>query len=102
MGRVRISKVSDIPQGKLKTFVVDGESVAVCNIEGNFYAFKNECTHMDFPLTRGIIQGDTIICPAHGSKFNIRTGEALTMPAAYPLRIYKTIVEGDDIIIEID
>jgi len=102
MERRRVAKKSDIPQGKLKVFVVDGESIAICNIDGNFYAFKNECSHMDFPLTRGIIMGETITCPAHGSKFNLRTGEVLSMPAAYPLTTYRTMVEGDDIIIEMD
>ncbi len=100
--RKKIAKKIEIPQGKLKVYNIDNESIAICNIDGNYYAFKNECPHMDFPLTRGIIMGETITCPAHGSKFNLRTGDVLSMPAAYPLRTYRLVVEGDDIIIEMD
>jgi 3-phenylpropionate/trans-cinnamate dioxygenase ferredoxin subunit len=100
--RKKIAKRLEIPQGKLKVYNIDGESIAICNLNGGFYAFKNECPHMDFPLTRGIIMGETITCPAHGSRFNIKTGEVLSMPAAYPLKTYRVNVEGDDIIIEMD
>lgn len=100
--RKKIAKKSEIPQGKLKVYNIAGESIAICNLGGDFYAFRNECPHMDFPLTRGIIMGETITCPAHGSKFNLRTGEVLSMPAAYPLITYRVVVEGDDIMIEMD
>lgn len=100
--RKKIAKKSEIPEGKLKVYNIDGESIAICNLGGEFYAFKNECPHMDFPLTRGIIIGETVTCPAHGSKFNIKTGEVLSMPAAYPLKTYRIDVEGNDIIIEMD
>lgn len=99
---VKIGKWSEIPEGKIKVFNINRESIAVSKINGNIYAFKNECTHMEFPLAKGLINGETITCPAHGARFNLKTGEVLSLPAAHPLKIYKVRNDGDDIIIELD
>lgn len=100
--KIRLAKVSDIKQGEIKTFEYDGESIAICNVEGNFYAFLDSCTHMEFPLSGGKLDGEVITCPAHGARFNVRSGEALSMPAVTPLKKFSTMVNGDDIYIEVD
>jgi 3-phenylpropionate/trans-cinnamate dioxygenase ferredoxin subunit len=94
---VKVAKTSDIPPGGVKSFVVDNEVIAICHVDGNFYAIKDECTHMEYPLSDGLLEGETITCAYHGARFNVRTGEVICMPAVEPVETFKVKVEGDDI-----
>lgn len=73
---------------------VDGYAVTVTRIDGTLYAWEDRCTHDDAPLSGGDIEGMEVICPRHGSRFSLRTGEALTPPAYEPLRLF-TAREAD-------
>jgi len=94
---VKVAKISDIPPGEIRSFVVEGEVIAICHVNGKFYAIKDECTHMEYPLSEGTLDEETITCAWHGAKFNVRTGEVLAMPAFEPVETYEIKVEGDDI-----
>jgi nitrite reductase/ring-hydroxylating ferredoxin subunit len=99
---IKVARTSDIPPGEIRSFEADGEIIAISNVGGRFYAIKDECTHMDYPLSDGLLDGETITCAWHGAKFNVRTGEVLSAPAYEPLEIYQLKVEGDDIYILIE
>ena len=101
-GFIRVADRSEILPGEIKSFLVDNESIAICNVGGNFFAIKDECTHMEFPLSDGVLDNETIICAYHGAEFNVKTGEALCMPAVEPVETYELRVEGDDIYILFD
>jgi 3-phenylpropionate/trans-cinnamate dioxygenase ferredoxin subunit len=73
---------------------VDDTEVAVFKIGDRFYAIEDLCSHEEFTLTDGEVEGDTITCPAHGAKFCIRTGEALSAPAYEPVATFATRVEN--------
>ncbi|HXG31014.1 MAG TPA: non-heme iron oxygenase ferredoxin subunit [Thermodesulfobacteriota bacterium] len=94
---VKVAKTSDIPPGEVRSFVVDGEVIAICHVDGRFYAIKDECTHMEYPLSDGVLEGEVITCAYHGAEFNVRTGEALSLPAIEPVETFKLKLEGDDI-----
>ena len=68
---------------------VDGRFVAVFNIDGEFFAIDDLCTHDGGGLAGGEVEGDVVICPRHGARFCLRTGEALTPPAYEPVRTYR-------------
>lgn len=91
---------STIAAGTTKSFSVDGLDVLVCNIEGSFYAIEDVCTHDGAPLDQGHLEGKCIVCPRHGATFDVRTGEALTLPAVIPVMTFGVSVEGDDIVID--
>ncbi|MGB2691409.1 MAG: non-heme iron oxygenase ferredoxin subunit [Thermodesulfobacteriota bacterium] len=95
----KIAKVSDIQPGEIKSFVLGNEMVAICNTDGAFYAFIDECSHQTLPLSDGLLEGKTITCAYHGAEFNIETGEALCLPAVDGIETYEVKVEGDDIYI---
>ncbi len=95
----KVAKVSDIQPGEIKSFVVGNEMVAICNNNGNFYAFIDECAHQALPLSDGLLEGKTITCAYHGAEFNIETGEALCLPAVDGIETYEVKVEDDDIYI---
>ena len=97
----KVAKVSDIAEGEVESFFIDGDVIAVCRVEGNFYAFRDECTHQSFPLSDGDLDGECITCRYHGAEFNIRTGEVLCLPAVEPLEIYPVKIDGDNILIQL-
>jgi 3-phenylpropionate/trans-cinnamate dioxygenase ferredoxin subunit len=68
---------------------VEGYRVRVATVGGNLYAFEDRCTHDDSPFDDAPIEDTEIICPRHGARFCLRTGEALSPPAYEPLRIFE-------------
>jgi 3-phenylpropionate/trans-cinnamate dioxygenase ferredoxin subunit len=68
---------------------VDGYRVRVASVGGNLYAFEDRCTHDDSPFEDAPVEDSEIICPRHGARFCLRTGEALSPPAYEPLRIFE-------------
>ena len=98
---VKIARTEDVPVGKAKIYDVDGRQIALCNVDGAFYAIDDECTHDGGPLGEGELEGDEIECPRHGARFDVKTGRALTLPAVMPVKAYPVRVEGDDIEVQV-
>ena len=73
---------------------VEGARIAVFKLATGFYAIEDICTHDDGQLTGGCVEGDEIICPRHGARFSIKTGEALTAPAYEPTAIFPVRLEN--------
>ena len=94
---VAVGKTSDVLPGTVRVFIVDGRGVAVANVDGQFYAFADVCTHDDGPVAEGDLDGCVIECPRHGARFDITTGQVLAMPAVVPLPVYDLKVEGGEI-----
>jgi 3-phenylpropionate/trans-cinnamate dioxygenase ferredoxin subunit len=102
MAFVKAAKVGDIPPGRVKVVEVGDEDVALCNVDGEFYALANVCTHDDGPLGEGYLLGDEIECPRHGARFDVRTGEVKVLPAIVPVPTFDVKVEGDDVYVDVD
>ncbi len=88
-------RVAELPPGGIGLVSVDGEEVAVVNLEGSFYATQNECTHASGPLNEGELEGGGIVCPWHDSCFDVRDGSVIRGPATEALKTYRVVVEGD-------
>jgi len=86
--------VAELLPGQIGLVSVDGEEVAVVNLEGSFYATQNECTHAYGPLNEGDLEGTGIVCPWHDSCFDVRDGSVIRGPADEALRTYRVVVEG--------
>ncbi len=98
----KIAKTSDLAPGSGKVVEADGETIALFNVEGTFYAIGNTCPHRGGPLGEGSLEGNTVTCPWHGAQFNVKTGEVLRPPAATGVKSYPARVEGEDVLIEFD
>lgn len=98
----KIAKTSEIPPGEVRSFPVGTEMVAVCNVGGRFFAFRDECTHQAYPLSDGILEGKKITCIHHGAEFDVETGEALCLPATDPVETYPVKIEGEDLYVLIE
>ena len=94
---VQVAGVGEIALGKYKLIEIDEVPIAVFNLEGEFYAIEDICTHDGGVLTGGCIEGCQIECPRHGARFDIRTGEALTPPAYEPTATFPIKIENDTI-----
>ena len=93
---VKVATVEEIPQGQGKVFEVNGNQVAVWNLNGNFCAFQNVCPHRGGPVGEGEVEGNIITCPWHGWQFDVVTGVSPINPAA-KLTKYDVKVEGNEV-----
>ncbi len=98
----KVTKTNDIEPGKVCVYDVAGKQIAICNVDGAFYAIDDVCTHDGGSLDQGELLGDQIECPRHGALFDVKTGRALTLPAVAPVQSYPVQVDGDDIKVEVD
>ena len=95
MSWIRVAPATEIAPGDYATAEVDGAFVAVFNVNGEYLAVEDVCTHDGGGLAGGLVEGDQVVCPRHGARFCLRTGRALTPPAYEPVRHYATrIAEG--------
>ena len=92
-----VGKTSDIAPGTVRVFDVGGQAVAVANVDGQFYAFADVCTHDGGPVAEGELDGCVIECPRHGARFDITTGAVLSMPAVVNLPVYDLKIEGGEV-----
>jgi 3-phenylpropionate/trans-cinnamate dioxygenase ferredoxin subunit len=91
---VPVAPASEFPPGTHRVVDVDGAQVAVFNLDGEYFAIEDVCTHDGGILTGGPVDGDQVVCPRHGARFSIRTGAALTPPAFEPVSKLPVRVEG--------
>lgn len=102
MGKIIVGKTSDIAPGKLQKVSVDGKDIVVANIDGNYYACDDTCTHSGASLAEGELEGNIITCGWHGAKFNCTNGKLDKFPAKIQdLKSYKTIIEADNVFVEL-
>lgn len=101
MGKfVKIATQREVPEGTGLTIEVEGQGIALFNVEGVFYAIDNRCKHRGGPLGEGSLEGKEVICPWHGWQYDVTTGQCTTDPAVLQTR-YNLKVEGDDIFAEL-
>lgn len=95
---LEIAPASELPAGERLFIEVEGKSIVIFNIAGQFFAIADVCTHDDGPLGDGDVEGFNIVCPRHGGEFDVRTGQAVQMPAvvdipAYPVKVVDGMVQ---------
>lgn len=98
---VSLARTIDLKPGNLRCVRIQGRRILLANVEGRFYATDDTCTHEDASLSLGVLKGEWVKCPLHGSRFNVRTGEVMEEPAEEPLKTYPVRIEGDTILIDL-
>jgi 3-phenylpropionate/trans-cinnamate dioxygenase ferredoxin subunit len=100
---VRICAVEDIKKGKAIRVKIGEDAIAIVRTKADqVYALDDKCSHGEISLSEGFVDNETIECWAHGAKFSLETGEALTLPAFEPVAKYEVIIDNGDIFLEID
>jgi 3-phenylpropionate/trans-cinnamate dioxygenase ferredoxin component len=87
-----IAPASELPNGERLFIEIEDKSIVLFNVAGKIYAIADICTHDDGPLGDGDLEDHNIVCPRHGAEFDIRSGQAVSMPAvvdipAYPIKV---------------
>jgi 3-phenylpropionate/trans-cinnamate dioxygenase ferredoxin component len=94
--------VSRLAEGETLSIAVGKRMIAVARSGGEFFAIEDVCTHDGAELIGGAIEGTEIICPRHGARFCLRTGEALTPPAYEPVRVFATKIDDGHVWVRSD
>ena len=97
---VRVAHTDELSPGEKKLVLVGDERILLVNVDGNYYAMDDLCTHALAYLSMGQLYGNEVVCPVHGSEFNVKTGEVLCPPATEDIPTYPVSVDGTDILIE--
>jgi nitrite reductase/ring-hydroxylating ferredoxin subunit len=97
---VRVCHTSEVKAGCGKSVEVAGKAIGIFNVDGKFYAINDVCGHRGGPLAEGELEGTTVICPWHGWRYNVTTGENELLPSL-PTEKYEVKVENDDILVEL-
>lgn len=96
----RLCRTDDIPLNEARRFDVNGRRIAVYHLPLGFFATDDTCSHEEYSLSEGFIEDSTIECPEHGAVFDIETGEPVTLPATKPVRVYRVVVNDDEVLLE--
>lgn len=98
---INVAPASELTAGMWRSVDLDGTMVAVFNLDGEYYAIEDVCTHDGGILSGGTVERAEIVCPRHGAHFSIKTGKALTPPAyqdvaTFPVRVQQGVVQVRD------
>ncbi|MFQ5879666.1 MAG: non-heme iron oxygenase ferredoxin subunit [Dehalococcoidia bacterium] len=94
---VKVARASEVEPGQVKVAIVGERRIALCNVDGVFYAIDDVCTHDGGSLDQGELDEYAIECPRHGARFDVRSGKVLALPAVKPVATYQVKVEDGDI-----
>ena len=101
-GWVRVARRADLASGEVLGVEAAGHSIAIYDCDEGLFATDNICTHAYACLSDGWLDGETIECPLHAARFDIRTGKVLDPPATEDLKTYPVRLVGDDIEVKVD
>lgn len=96
---VAVAKINEIEEGQVKVVRVGDAPIGVTQVDGEYFAFADVCTHDDGPVAEGELDEYVIECPRHGAKFDIRTGKVKQLPAVVPIPVYDVKIEGDTVLV---
>jgi 3-phenylpropionate/trans-cinnamate dioxygenase ferredoxin component len=91
-----VARVEEIDPGEMKQVRVGRKRIAVINVDGEFFAIDDTCTHEEASLSEGELYDHIVECPLHGAAFNVRTGAVEAFPAVVPVETYEVrVVDGE-------
>ncbi len=94
--------LADLPDGEAVAVEVDGEPLCLVRAQGQVYAIRDNCSHADIPLSEGEVEGTTVECWLHGSRFDLTTGKPIGLPATEPVPVYETTIEDDTVLVRLE
>ncbi len=98
---VKVASTADLKPGECKTVMAGDRELALCNVDGKFYAIDNVCPHHGGPLGEGMLDGKVVTCPWHGWRFDCTTGTSPVIPGV-KIDAFECTVEGDDVKVKLN
>ena len=97
---VRVAVVKQVRAGEMLAAEAGGKKIAIFHLDdGSWHATDNVCTHAFALLTEGWLEGDSVECPLHAGRFDVRTGHAMCAPVETDIAVYPVRVEGADVLV---
>lgn len=93
--------LADLADGKPARVVIDDVAVCLVRAGDGVYAIGDVCSHADVSLAEGDVDGRTIECWLHGSRFDLATGRPTGLPATHPVPVYPVQIEGDAVLVDV-
>jgi 3-phenylpropionate/trans-cinnamate dioxygenase ferredoxin component len=97
----RACPLADVPEGGAVAVEADGLPLCLVRADGQVYALADNCSHADVPLSEGEVEGTTVECWLHGSRFDVTTGEPTGLPATESVPVYETSIKDDDVYVNL-
>ena len=102
MVKCAVAKLADVKLESLKRVDVEGVPICLARLaSGELFAVNDMCSHEDIELSDGELDGDDVECPAHGSRFNVRTGDVSGLPAEDPVATYSVTIEDGEVFVAV-
>lgn len=101
MPTITACAADSLKDGEMLAIETADLALAVCRVGGEWFAFENNCTHEDFSLTEGMLDGTEIECALHGARFCLRSGAVRALPASCGIRVFATRVEDNEVRVEL-
>ncbi len=96
---VHVANLDELDDEGRLLFEIDGSPIALFKVADEIFAIADVCSHDDGPLAEGDVDDHHVICPRHGAHFDLRSGEALSLPAVVDIPAYPVRLEGDAILV---
>jgi len=100
--RIDLCSTADVAPGNAIKVEAGDLTLAVYNVDGEFFVTDDACTHGPGSLSEGYIDGDVVECNFHNGQFNIKTGEVVAPPCMIPVKTYRVVVDGERVMIDRD
>ncbi len=92
-----VARTADLAPGEVRHVELAGQEIAIFNLDGEFFATSDRCTHMRARMSDGYVNAGVVECPLHFGKFDIRTGRALSPPCKLNLSIYPVEIRAGSV-----
>jgi nitrite reductase/ring-hydroxylating ferredoxin subunit len=98
----KLAAADELAPGEIKQYRVEDRFVALCNVDGEFHAFEDVCTHQFTHLSDGEFADSEVKCPLHGARFDVKTGAAKSLPAVKPVPKHEVKVEDGHVYVALN
>jgi 3-phenylpropionate/trans-cinnamate dioxygenase ferredoxin subunit len=96
---IKVATLEECPPGSLRPVMVGPDPVVLANVDGTIHAVRDRCTHEEFPLSDGDLEGTILVCPYHGARYDVTTGAPRGLPAVKPVKRYVVELRDDGVYI---
>ena len=98
---VKVASVDQCPVGELKGVSADGTQIVLANVDGSICALKDQCSHEEYPLSDGELEGTNVVCRYHGARFDACSGARKALPAVRPVKSYPVEIRDGDVYVDL-
>ena len=99
---MKAANLSELPEEGAVRVLLDGVPICLARSQGEVFAIGDVCSHADVSLSEGEVEDGTVECWLHGSRFDLRSGKPIGLPATKPVPTYPVTVEGDDVLVKLE